>query len=257
MRKFLLLGDKGYLGSYLNNVLDCDVLADRIIYNNGNEYQYIINCIAKPNVSYCETNIEDSFYSNAYIVNDIKTLYPKSKIINFSSYYVYDKDGLCDELSPTNDTLSYSKQKLLSESLNQNGLNFRLGKLFGNLLSNQYRLTEKVLHEDILHIDNILFNPASVKCIEAVLKHDDFLENNLGLFNLANNGYVSHYEYAKFILDYLGIKKQLYEIKNPGKKFINHGRFLMSTEKISSSIKLNHWKDDLMIFLDQWAAIHL
>jgi dTDP-4-dehydrorhamnose reductase len=257
MNNFLLLGDKGYLGSYLKNKINCDVLLGRSIYDNGKKYKYIINCIAKTNVAYCEKKIEESFYSNAYIINDIKKLYPESKIINFSSYYVYNDENLCDESSDTSDSLIYSKQKLLSESLNSSGLNFRLGKLFGNIYSEQNRLTEKVLKENILTIDNILFNPASVQCIEKVLSNESFLAENTGVFNLANSGYVSHYDYAVFINEYLDLKKEIHQINDVEKQFANHGKFLMSTEKIEFFIQLNHWKIDLIEYLNHWSSIYL
>ena len=45
MKDYLLLGHNGYLGSYLRDKLDCDILNEKNIYNNGHSYKYIINCI--------------------------------------------------------------------------------------------------------------------------------------------------------------------------------------------------------------------
>jgi dTDP-4-dehydrorhamnose reductase len=99
MNDFLVLGHRGYLGSYLSKNLLCDTLSSRDIYDNGNKYKFVINCIGKPDLEYCESNPCTTEYSNALVLKDIKIHYPDSKIINFSSYYVYDFDGLCSEKS--------------------------------------------------------------------------------------------------------------------------------------------------------------
>ena len=86
--KILLLGHNGYLGKYLYDNLQgtfqVDVLTpipllnDRKIYNTGISYDYIINCIGKPNLEYCEKNIKETLYSNGTIVKDIIKFYPRS-----------------------------------------------------------------------------------------------------------------------------------------------------------------------------------
>lgn len=250
MSDYLVLGHKGYLGSYLSHHLDCDVLNERNIYNNGKHYDFIINCIGKASLEYCEQNKEETDYSNALIINDIKNIYPNSKIINFSSYYVYDSPELCTEDSATTSKYNYCRQKLLGESLNYEGLNFRIGKLFGNKLSNQNKLTEYIIKEDELFIDEILFNPTSVYCVLEVLKNKKFLSDSTGIFNLSNTGVVSHYEYAKYIINKLALKKNLHKIDKAPKSFNNYGRFAMSVDKISAHCELNDWEDDLNSFLE-------
>ena len=139
--KILILGHKGYLGKYLyenlQDTFQLDILNSREIYDTGILYDYIINCIGKPNLEYCEKNMEETLYSNGTIVSDIIKFYPNSKLINFSSYYVYDDFGLCNEESKTTTDYHYCEQNLLSEKLNPNGINFRVGKLFGNPNSKQ------------------------------------------------------------------------------------------------------------------------
>jgi len=250
MSEYLVLGHKGYLGSYLSSNLNSDILEARNIYDNGKKYKFIINCIGKANLEYCELNKEETDYSNALIINDIKKFYPSSKIINFSSYYVYDSPGLCTEDSATTSKYNYCRQKLLGESLNSEGLNFRIGKLFGNDLSNQNKLTEHIIKEDELFIDEILFNPTSVYCVLQVLQNIKFLSDNIGIFNLSNTGVVSHYDYAKFIINKLSLKKKLHKIDKAPKSFSNYGYFAMSAEKISAHCELNNWKEDLNSYLE-------
>jgi dTDP-4-dehydrorhamnose reductase len=250
MNDYLILGHKGYLGSFLSSNIDCDVLEDRNIYDNGKKYKFIINCIGKASLEYCEIHRKETDYSNALVINDIKKFYPKSKIINFSSYYVYDSPGLCAEDSATTSKYNYCRQKLLGESLNSEGLNFRIGKLFGNDLSNQKKLTEYIIKEDELFIDEILFNPTSVYCVLQVLKNKKFLLNAEGTFNLSNTGIVSHYDYAKYIIDKLSLKKKLYKIEKAPKSFDNYGYFTMSVDKILEFCEIDNWQDDLNFYLE-------
>jgi dTDP-4-dehydrorhamnose reductase len=250
MSDYLVLGHNGYLGSFLSQHLDCDILNDRNIYHNDKNYKYIINCIGKASLEYCEIHKEETDYSNALVINDIKKFYPNSKIINFSSYYVYDSSGLCTESSATTSKYNYCRQKLLGESLNAEGLNFRIGKLFGNDLSNQNKLTEYIITENELYIDEILFNPTSVQCVLNVLKNKIFLSDNIGIFNLSNTGLVSHYDYAKYIIDKLSLTKNLYKIEKAPKSFDNYGSFAMSVDKISFHCEINNWEDDLNSYLE-------
>ena len=62
MKSILVVGNRGFLGSYLHEHLTCDVLNKRNVYDNGNTYDYVINCIGRPNIKYCEENLEETNY---------------------------------------------------------------------------------------------------------------------------------------------------------------------------------------------------
>lgn len=247
--KFLLLGHKGYLGSYLMNNLDCNILKDYNLYNDGKKYKYIINCIAKPDIKFCEMHPDISKYSNYEVIKEIKKLYSESILINFSSYYVYDDENLCTEESKTSDSLTYSRHKLLGEKLNSDGFNFRLGKIFGKSKKLQNRLTEKIINSDEIYLDDINFNPVSLKCIFNILKNIDCIEDKRGIYNLSNDGIVSHYDYGKYILNYINSKCILYKDNNRIKQFNNHGKFCMSIEKLKKYFNIDHWSVDMNDYL--------
>lgn len=250
MKDYLLLGQNGYLGSYILNNIDCDVLTERNIYNNGHEYKYIINCIGKPNLEYCEKNDIETNYSNALIIEDIKKCYEKSKIINFSSYYVYDDIGLCNEFSNTTIKYAYCRQKILGEKINKFGINLRLGKIFGNSNSSQNKLTEHILKNDNLYIDDVLFNPTSVQSVCKLLKNKYFLDNNFGIFNFSNRGIVSHFDYAIYIIKFLNVYKNITKTDYNQRQFENYGKFTMDISKILKHENINHWEKDMKIFLN-------
>lgn len=250
MNDFLVLGHRGYLGSYLSKNLLCDTLSARDIYDNGNKYKFVINCIGKPDLEYCESNPCITEYSNALVLEDIKINYPDSKIINFSSYYVYDFDGLCSEKSNVTEKYHYCKQNLLGEKINADGLNFRIGKLFGGDLNGQNKLTEHIILNDELKIDTAIFNPTSLKCILEVIKNKQFINEEKGIFNLSNDGIVNHYDYATYIVNRLKLNKDLKKIKNQLPRFSNYGRFAMSIDKIKNHCKIKSWQQDLNEYLE-------
>ena len=249
-KKFLLLGHNGYLGNFLHNELDCDILDSKDVYCNGKDYEFIVNCISKTSVPYCEENPDLSLYSNAEVVLDIKKFYPKSFLINFSSYYVYDDINLCTENSKTNNKLVYCKHKLLSENYNDKGVNFRVGKLFGNKNAFQYRLTEKVLDSDEIWLDQVNMNPTSVYCISEIIKKIDVIKDFPSTYNLANHGITSHFDYGSFIVNHLKRNTIIHKLNSYEKPFSSHGNFLMSLDKISKFYDIKSWQEDMIYYLD-------
>lgn len=250
--KLLLLGHKGYLGSYLYENLDVDILTDRNIHNNGNKYDYVINCIGKPDPDYCEQHILETNYSNWLVIDSIKSYYPTAKIINFSSYYVYDDAGLCNEESDTTGRYAYMRQNLNGEKLVKNGVSFRIGKLFGHSYHQKGKLVEYIINNDDLNLDSVLFNPTSLKQILKVIKYE--LENNVfnGIYNLSNLGYTCPYDLGILICDTLGLKKNIVKIDRIGKSFHNYGRFLMDVSKLNNIYPLTDWKIDFVDYLNQF-----
>lgn len=249
--KVLLLGHNGYLGSYLNRYLDVDTLDTRELYDNGIEYDYVINCIGIAILEYCEENKEESDYANRDVILDIQKYYPESKIINFSSYYVYNQIGLCTEDSLTTTQYNYCRQKLEAEALVTNGVSFRIGKLFGHPdLDKQNKLTEFILKNDNLVLDEVYFNPTSLRQVLKAVEYELLRGKLKGVYNLANAGITSHYKYGQFIDIVLNSNKNITKINKHSRNFNNYGYFSMDCSKINRYIKLNHWTKDLVDYLE-------
>ena len=255
MKSILLLGHRGYLGEYLKEHLECDILdKSREIYDNGKQYDYVINCVGKPNLEYCEKNIEETNYSNCDIILDIHKFYPSAKIINFSSYYVYDDIGDCNEKSQTTDKYQYCKQKLQGEKyINDfNGVSFRVGKLFGNLnIEKQNKLTEFIINpkNEELQLDTMMFNPTSLKQVLDVVKWEIGNNKLQGIYNLSNFGTISHYCWGLYINYFLDLNKKLIKLDKINRSFHNYGRFAMDVRKLDKIVNLRRWEDDLVEYL--------
>jgi dTDP-4-dehydrorhamnose reductase len=261
--KILITGTEGYLGSYLYTHLanvddhwhlgkggetwDCPFKAD-----------YVINCIGKPDVDFCEENPEKSLYSNGTVIKSIHHYQPQAKIINFSSYYVYDHDGKCFEHSPVTEKYNYCRHNLLSEHLVDvlGGVSFRLGKLFGhNDLKQQHKLTEYLLECESVTLDNVMFNPTSLdQVLDAVIY--EISKNHLdGVYNLSNSGSVSHYDWGKEVLAIAESKAKVKRVDKLPRSFDNYGRFEMDTSAIEEYIDLRSWKKDLYRYINElWTS---
>lgn len=247
--KILLLGHMGYLGSYLYHNISADTLENRNVYDNGKKYDYVINCIGRPSIEYCENHVDETDYSNCYVINDIKKYYPNAKIINFSSYYVYDDENFCKESSNTTTSYAYTRQNLQSERLVTNGVSFRLGKLFGNPYQRQGKLFDYILENDDLTLDTVLFNPTSVQQVLRIVENEIQDGKLHGVYNLSNLGFTSPYELGIIINDMLQTNKKITKIEKMDRPFHNYGRFLMDITKLYASYPLVEWKNDLIIYI--------
>ena len=248
--KILLLGHKGYLGSYLHNKLSIDHDTEPV----SDEYDYIINCIGKPNLEWCEENPSISYDSNYKVLVDTIKKYPKSKIIHFSSYYVYDDTGECHENSNVTVGYVYCKHKLMSEQvvLDSKGLVFRIGKLFGHQdIEKQNKLTEYLLKGANVTLDDAIFNPTSLKQVFDVLMYELQHNSLQGVFNLSNNGCVSHYEYGRFIKEHFNNQLNIQRVEKLERIFNNYGKFCMSTEKLRTRLELRDWETDLLQYFKE------
>ncbi len=254
----LLLGHRGYLGSYLSKNLIIDILdlPDRKLYSNGKKYDYVINCIGTPNLEYCEIHPEETNYSNWLILRDVKKFYPEAKKINFSSYYVYDDHGLCTEGSKTTKEYNYCRQKLSGEKEVINGVSFRIGKLFGNPYATQKKLTEYILESNVITLDTINFNPTSVDQVLKVIRYEIENKNLSGIYNLSNLNVTTHYDYGVYINGLLGTNKIIKKMKKMDRKFHNYGKFAMSVEKINHIIPLTPWQEDMDKYLKKVLTIY-
>lgn len=249
--KVLVLGHTGYLGSYLHQHLGFDTLDTRELYDNGVEYDYVINCIGIAVLEYCQEHKEESDYANRDVILDIQKYYPKAKIINFSSYYVYNQIGLCTEDSLTTNQYNYCRQKLEAEALVTNGVSFRIGKLFGHPdLDKQNKLTEYILKSTDLVLDEVYFNPTSLRQVLKAVRYELLTGKLNGVYNLANAGITNHYKYGQFIDIVLNSSKNITQINKHNRNFNNYGYFSMDCSKISNYIQLNHWTRDLLDYLD-------
>jgi dTDP-4-dehydrorhamnose reductase len=249
----LLLGSKGYLGSYLSARFAFDTAPEWNV-----KYDWVINCIAKTSVEYCQEHPYESLYSNGLIIHDIHNQHPRAKILNFSSYYVYNDTDLCKETSKVTYDFNYARDKLMSEVLTAEygGLTLRLGKLFGHPGTyKQQRLTEHVILSDDITVDNVLFNPTSVNSVGNLiifLMYSQEGQNLTGVYNFSNGGTCTHAQWAMLINDIMGTNKCINVVDKIDKSFSSYGNFAMDISKIQAVYpSINNLDYDLLVYLER------
>lgn len=236
--KLLLVGHKGYLGSYLHRHLQEDHEVDTVPQHI--RYDWAINCIAKPDMQWCEDNPLESANSNWRSAAWAGTY--AHRLLQFSSYYVYDDIGRCAEDANKCLQYNYPRHKLMGdwEAIRRKGLVFRLGKLFGNPHQRQDKFWDYLLDnspEDIV-ADEVWFNPTSCRqvaqAVDWALKDDPE-----GVFNLACSRPTTHRTFA------LQVKKDYVKAGRPAHSWSNYHNCAMSVDKIKTALDLLPWQDEV------------
>lgn len=236
----------------------------QIVYN----YDLIINCTANTNVDKCETeNKQDSYNVNYLAVKNLAILcknYNK-RLIHISSDYVYGSnnyDEILNEECECNPMNQYGIDKLagenaiLNEKLN-NYLILRASWLFGKKgKTNFIEKTKSNLtnNTEIKVVNDQIGNITSTKLAIDVIK--EYINGNIpyGIYNIQNNDeYVSRYEIAKFIKDYLNLNCNIIACKTnefilPAKRQLNSK---LNTEKIRKHVNIKPWKEVIINYLKE------
>lgn len=170
-------------------------------------HKAVIIASAKPNIAYCENEAEQALLVNvtgtlALIKQLAKT---KIKIFFLSSDYVFDgKKGLYDDLSSTNPTTEYGRQKEIVEKeipkLTDNYQIIRLSRIYGlekgdgTLLD---KIAENLLSQKNMQLANDqFFSPTYVKDTVRIIKN--IQKKSLSkIINIAAPIRISRYEVAK------------------------------------------------------------
>lgn len=255
-KRILLIGHNGYLGSFLFDFL---LLNGFNVYRWGDKHinhkpHYVINCAGLVGVKECEDNPPRSFHSNYLLEDNLLAAYPNAKHIYFSSYYVYDYEGLCTEQSPTTSKYFYMKHKLDAEKsvLKNDGLVFRLGKLYGHIdIHKKKGLLESVLLDKDVVVDKVYFNPCSLMQVCRAVEFEIETGRLSGIFNLANTEICTHAMFASMACHYAGLSKAINIIDKRTDMFDNYGKFHMDVSKLNKYICLNDWGRDLKNYIGE------
>jgi dTDP-4-dehydrorhamnose reductase len=177
----------------------------------------IINCAAYNLVDKAEESPETAFTVNATGPANLAraAALNKAVFVHFGSDYVFDgnkESGLYTEDDATNPLNEYGKSKLAGEERSLEELDrclvLRLSWVFGQGKQNFiYKLTQWAAGNEYLKIacDEFSVPTYTGAVVDVTLKA---LQQGLtGRYHLTNSGFCSRYEWAKEILDVLGVRK--------------------------------------------------
>lgn len=211
MTKYLILG-AGFIGTHVHNFLSNSTLSkDRIksysdIVELIRKYNpdVVINCIGKtgrPNVDWCETNINETFQGNIIIPTKIAMACKSlgKYMVHIGSGCIYSGSnngrGFKETDVPNFQGSLYSRSKVICEKIL---LEFPILQLRIRM-----PLDSKPSGRNLL--DKLLSYEKIVKCNNSITVIDDFLPvleklmtmREVGVFNIVNKGFISN----KKILD--------------------------------------------------------
>jgi len=276
-KKILILGAGGQLGKEFVSVLrkrqldfsapkeeDCNITnstqLDEII--SAVAPDIIINCAAYNAVDEAEEKSDVAYLVNSEAVSNIAKICKEKNIffVHYSSDYVFDgeKQELYIEEDKPEPINVYGKSKLQGEEkikeILDNYLIFRLSWVIGKGTQNfLYKLSAWAQKNRVLKItaDEVSVPTFTTDVVDVTLLS---LERGLkGLYHLANSGYASRYELAKFYIQKMELENLVVPVPMSDFKTIakRPGFSAMSNKKLSNALNINipSWKDGVMKYL--------
>ncbi len=238
MKKILILGSSGFLGTSLKNVLikshhniycqsrdkDSDEKCDPSNYDEFIDLlarlkpDIIINLIANTDVDLCQKDKNIAFNANVLpvlnLTNSLKHLNHNARIIHISTDHVYDGFGYKKEeqVNPLNE---YASTKLEAENiiLDYGGLVIRTN-FIGKCMNNKKKSLTDWIYESLIKekeitvFENIIINPLNTKILCKYLC--SLLEKNVeGIFNLGAADGITKADLAFLFANHLNLRSDL------------------------------------------------
>ncbi len=178
----------------------------------------VINCAAYTNVDGAESQTELAHRVNGEAVGRLGQLaqHGGKWVLHFSTDFVFD--GRLDrpyvETDPPNPINEYGKSKLAGEVLLRDSgcphclvrLEWTYGRRGRNFVT---KLVERAKTSQVLSVVNDQVGSPTATTEAAKVVGDLLAQRAEGVFHFASAGYVSRYDMAAFVLDRLGLEREL------------------------------------------------
>ena len=177
----------------------------------------IVNCIGLTDVDFCESHVKESQNINAIFPRKLANMCSllNIKLIHISTdNFESSSDQLRDEKVNAKAVNVYGETKLAGEKFvlnaSPNNLVFR-SNFFGYAYEGRNSLLQWIISEANSHgringVEDVFFNPVSVKIFSEVIC-ESILKNYTGLYNLSSNECLSKFAFIKLVLDRLDYSK--------------------------------------------------
>ena len=273
MKKILILGSSGLLGSNLFRILknkyntshngikkrnlDINNLSKLDLLIKKKEPDLIINCVAITNIDDAEKNKKKTYKINVQLVKNLILLQKKYKFwfIHFSTDSFYNSAGKNNENSKKYFFNYYSKTKYLSDKIAYKQALVLRTNFFG--FSNRKNTFTNFIYKSFKSkkrfylFNDIFFNAISLHTLSKIIKK--IILNNWGqkgIFNLGSKGCISKYNFAILFAKYLKIYNDNYKVIESNKivKIKRSHNMCMNVKKFEKKFKITlpHIKDELI-----------
>jgi dTDP-4-dehydrorhamnose reductase len=230
----------------------------------------IINCAAYNLVDKAEQVKDTAFAVNATGPKNLAQAAASQKaiLVHFGSDYVFNglkESGLYIESDPVNPLNEYGKSKLAGENSVLEELDrclvLRLSWVFGAGKQNFiYKLIEWSKNSDYLKIacDEFSVPTYTGTVVDMTLKALDL--GMTGRYHLTNSGFCSRYEWAKLILNTIGVNKFIRPVTMDAFNLpANRPKFsAMSNTRLEGhlNVAIPSWEESVRSFLRESASVH-
>lgn len=237
MKKILIIGSTGHLGSFLknkikkfkvkevslkrNNMFNLDLSKKKIASNFLKEIapDIILNCAAFTNIDNCEKFNKKAFKTNFLLLKNLVDycLKYKIKLIHISTDQFYNnKNYLKNEETVNKYKNYYTYTKLLAEKIAMkcNSIILRTN-FFGENKRNLgfYEWIIKNSGKKIYGFSDIYFSPLYIDTLAEIIIKKVLISNKKGIYNLGSKKGLSKYNFIKFIIKNKNLKKDLLKVK--------------------------------------------
>lgn len=212
-RHFGLLAPKSTHRWFFTDVAELDITSREAVeeYVAANGINIIVNCAAYTNVDRAESDEQAALRINGEAVGILAEAMHKvgGTLIHFSTDYVFggNKNNTpCDEEEPVNPTGAYGRTKLAGEKAAEgcHHLIFRTSWLYSeygkNFLLTMLNLTDTRPELNVVfdQVGTPTYAGDLAKAVYAIIEGGDYKQHE-GVFNYANEGVCSWYDFAKEI----------------------------------------------------------
>jgi len=281
--KIGIIGSEGQLGYDLMNIFgssalgfdikDLDIRKLDRCQKLLKDLDLVINCAAYVKVDDCESNWQEALSVNALGAKNVALVCKQinAKLMHISTDFVFDgekKDCYREEDVP-NPINVYGSSKYLGEIFVKNCLSqhyiVRTSSLYGirGAKGKEENFIDTIAKSDkrgkcLEVVDDIYMSPTYTKDLAAMVSK--IIENDLpfGTYHVSNKGSCSWFEFAKNILEFLGVNGQIKPIKS--KDFAGKARRPKSTVLANTKIenlgfKMRSWEKALEEFIGERSKI--
>ena len=212
-RHFRLLAPKSQHSWFFTDIEELDITSREAVHNyvQNNSIQLIINCAAYTNVDKAESEEEIALRINGEAVGHMAEVMAATNgtLIHFSTDYVFGGTKYntpCTEDMAPNPTGAYGRTKLAGEQASEkcHRLIFRTSWLYSeygkNFLLTMLRLTEEKPQLSVVfdQVGTPTYAGDLAKAIFTIIENGEYRDNE-GIYNFANEGVCSWYDFTKEI----------------------------------------------------------
>jgi dTDP-4-dehydrorhamnose reductase len=235
MKKVLITGSSGMLGSYVCNFIDkskyqiiCpnrDKLDLKNIQNIAQTIRdikpdMILHFAAETNVDLCEVDVRHAYLVNVtatdVIAKTAKEIGAWTVYISTSNVFGFQKQLFYNELDLPNPTNYYGKSKLAGERAVQqhlptNSLIIRSGWMVGGGVSRDHKFVGKIIEQikkgaQTLRAVNDKYGTVTFASSLAAFIVKSMDQERVGLCHFASQGLVTRFDIAKMVAEFSGFK---------------------------------------------------